>query len=59
MMSVDPNDDDEEDEKDKKTAGSPANADTTDQLEITTYGVEEADAIAASMQPTVSILLGR
>lgn len=60
MMSVDPNE-----EEDEKKGGStpPQGADEFNdpehpgyadpQLEITSYNVDEADALAATMQPTV------
>lgn len=54
-MSVDPNDDDEEDEKKGGTTPPAGTEDTNDagDLEITSYGLDEADALAATMQPTV------
>lgn len=67
MMSVDPNDEDDEDEKKGGTTPPPGGTDDFNdpenpgyadpQLEITSYGVEEADALAATMQPTVLYLV--
>jgi len=67
MMSVDPNDDDEDEKERKGAATPPAGAEDFNdpehpgyadpQLEITSFGVDEADALAATMQPTVIVLL--
>ena len=60
MMTVDPNDDDEDEKKvptpppggeEFNDPEHPGYADP--QLEITSYAVDEADALAATMQPTV------
>lgn len=66
MMLVDPNDDEEEEDEKNKTAGGGTPPPTAEEYndpehpgyadpnaEITTYAPEEADALAATMQPTV------
>lgn len=60
MMLVDPNEDEESEDKKGNTspnANQEQDMNDTDnadpQLEVTSYGIDEADAIAASMQPTV------
>lgn len=64
MMLIDPNDEDEEDEKNKTDGGTsptpkddyndpehPAYVDPN--VEVPSYAADEADALAATMQPTV------
>lgn len=64
MMLVDPNDDEDDTDNKKSSTSPPPNPEDVHDpenpgyadpnLEISTYGAEEADALATSMQPTVT-----